>query len=181
MSPELISMNGVACCSNEGRDITVRCCGDVYIVCVYVPNSGVDKKEPLKRLEFRTKYWDAEFYEHVEKFQKVIVCGDLNIIYRNIDVHNPVTCFKKAGNTQEERDSYAKTLGTTFKDAWVTLDTFAEKGYTFWGKYPGLKETNKGWRLDYQLYKNVTPVTIEIKQTYSSSDHVPLIVTWVTT
>lgn len=176
LNTELILMNGVPCCTGEGRDITVRC-GDVYIVCVYVPNSGVDRKDPLKRLGFRTNQWDVEFYEMVNKYNKVIVCGDLNVIYRDIDVHNPKSCKNKAGFTLAEQASYARTFAKSFEDSWVVLD--GGQGFTFWGTYAGLKESNKGWRLDYQLFKNVTPLTIEIKKEFSSSDHVPLIVTWI--
>ena len=175
LNAELVIKNGVSCCPYEGRDICVKC-GDIYIVCVYVPNSGVDRSNPLKRLSFRTTEWDSEFYAMVNAYDKVIVCGDLNIIYRNVDVHNPGSACTKAGFTIKEQISYANTFAKTFQDAWVTVKGKDEIAYTYFGPYA--KEKNKGWRLDYQLYKNVVPVKAEVLKEFESSDHVPLVVEW---
>lgn len=164
----------ISCCSDEGRVIGITLCNKIKIVCVYVPNSGVDRKEPLKRLSFRTNQWDPEFCRFVNEFNPMIVCGDLNVAINDDDVHNPKSLRKKAGFTKEERDSFNAHFGKTFTDVYKHVQETPE--FTFWGSYKGLKEANKGWRLDYQLCNSaVTPKrAIVHKNDYHSSDHVPL-------
>jgi len=178
LDPELVSKNGVTCCSDEGRDIMVHLHSlDVTIVCVYVPNSGVDRKNPLRRLEFRTKEWDPEFAGNISRLTSpVIVCGDLNVAVRETDVHNPKTLRRKAGFTQEERDSHARNLGCLLEDAHEECNGTGERAFTFWGRYPGLKEADKGWRLDYQLFSpGLSPISAVVRRDFDSSDHCPLL------
>ncbi len=87
---------------NEGRLITADF-GDFYLITTYVPNSGRGLVTLSKRLE-----WDPILREHMKTLDEekpVILCGDLNVAHKEIDLANPKTNKKTAGFTQEERDS----------------------------------------------------------------------------
>lgn len=172
--------NNIACCYDEGREITLYLpTFDLAIVNVYVPNSGVDKKNPLKRLDLRVQEWDLQFSEYVKSLntKSVIVAGDLNVALHPMDVHNPKTLTKKAGFTLQERLSYQKHLGSFLTDGYRLLNP-QKTEFTFYGKFGSLKELNKGWRLDYLLHKNMNLKSIKVLKSYESSDHVPLIGTY---
>lgn len=183
LEPTLVGAAGVAF-ADEGRVLTVRLGKhDTTVVCVYVPNSGVGKN-PLRRLEERTTVWDPSFRRYVDTVGggTVVVCGDLNVASRDVDVHNPKGLRRKAGFTDEERESFRKGLGDgELVDAWTALHGDAP-GFTFWGRYPGIKENDKGWRLDYQLSRGtLKPTAAEIHRDQEASDHVPLVVDYVWT
>lgn len=77
---------------NEGRVITLEF-EDFYFITVYTPNS----QSELKRLDYRMK-WEDDFREYLKKLDNikpVIVCGDLNVAHKEIDLKNPKTNRKK--------------------------------------------------------------------------------------
>ena len=81
---------------NEGRVITLEF-EDFYFITVYTPNS----QSELKRLDYRMK-WEDDFREYLKKLDNikpVIVCGDLNVAHKEIDLKNPKTNRKNAGFT----------------------------------------------------------------------------------
>ena len=72
----------------EGRVITLEF-EDFYVITVYTPNS----QNELARLDYRMK-WEEDFKEYLKKIEKnkpVIVCGDLNVAHKEIDLKNPKT------------------------------------------------------------------------------------------
>ena len=83
-----------------------------YLVNCYTPNS----KRGLERLEYRQK-WEDDFREYLielDKKKPVILCGDLNVAHKEIDLKNPKTNTKNPGFTPEEREKYiADTLCDT--------------------------------------------------------------------
>lgn len=132
------------------------------LVATYVPNSGVNFRDPLRRLAYRVHHWDADLYAYLLELEKtyegrVIWCGDLNVIHQEKDV----SYFKRrigcAGVTHDERGSFDGFLETTsFVDGWRTLHP-KEVEYSFYNaKYPvagpikrSRSSINDGWRLDY--------------------------------
>lgn len=175
LSPALVTMNKTRVLADEGRTLSVQLGDGTVILCAYVPNSGVAKKEPLKRLALRINEWDPELRALFEghRAKRAVLCGDLNVAIREIDVHNPKTLRRKAGFTREERLSFEEHFGD-LGDAWVDVHGADAKGFTFWGSYVGLKAADKGWRLDYQLHQGMEPVHAQIYREVSASDHVPL-------
>lgn len=85
---------------NEGRVITLEF-EDFYFITVYTPNS----QSELKRLDYRMKWEDdfREYLKNLDNIKPVIVCGDLNVAHKEIDLKNPKTNRKNAGFTDEER------------------------------------------------------------------------------
>lgn len=160
---------------DEGRVITCEF-DKFYIVHVYTPNSG----EALKRLDYRVNIWDIMFTKFLNKLQKkkpVILCGDLNVAHKEIDLKNSKNNLKTAGFTLEERNSFDSILNET-----EMIDTFrflnpSEIKYTYWSYRFKSREKNIGWRIDYfivskSLLKKV--IKSDILNTIGS-DHAPII------
>jgi exodeoxyribonuclease-3 len=160
---------------NEGRVIILEY-DKFFLLHCYTPNSGAE----LDRLEYRTKIWDKIFKKKIIELQKekvVIVCGDLNVAHREIDLKNPKTNLRTAGYTIEERDSFEKLL----KDANL-IDTYRflnpEKiEYSYWSYRFNSREKNVGWRIDYFLInekyiKNIKKSLILTE--ILGSDHAPV-------
>ena len=81
---------------HEGRVITCEY-EDFYLVCVYTPNS----KDGLLRLDYRM-VWEDAFRAYLHKLNEtksVLVCGDLNVAHKEIDLKNPKTNRRNAGFT----------------------------------------------------------------------------------
>ncbi|MEZ4758024.1 MAG: exodeoxyribonuclease III [Flavobacteriales bacterium] len=164
---------------DEGRVITAWFT-DVIVVTVYTPNSG----EGLKRLGYRAE-WDAAFRGHVQELSRsglpVIVCGDLNVAHRPIDIARPKANYdKSAGYTQQEIDGMDALLGAGFVDSFRHLHPDEVK-YSWWSFRAGARSKNIGWRIDYVLVtKDLAPRLKEafILNDVMGSDHCPVGISW---
>lgn len=158
----------------EGR-VTCAEFEDFYLVTVYVPNSGSE----LARLPYRQK-WDADFLlylKNLEKTKPVVVCGDLNVAHKEIDLARPKANYNKsAGFMQEEIDGM---------DAFTSnglIDSFRAKNgdeikYTWWSYRGGAREKNVGWRIDYFLVSEAFMPKVKeafILNEIHGSDHCPV-------
>ena len=129
----------------EGRVITLEF-EDFYLVTVYTPNS----QNELKRLDYRMK-WEDDFRAYLKKLDEikpVIVCGDLNVAHKEIDLKNPKTNRKNAGFTDEEREKFTKLLGEGFIDTFRYFYPDKENIYSWWSYRFKAREKNAGWRID---------------------------------
>lgn len=158
----------------EGRVICAEF-KDFFLVNVYVPNSG----QKLVRLDYRQK-WDVDFKNYLKSLEKtkpVILCGDLNVAHRAIDLKNDKSNYNKtAGYTQIEIDGMDNLLNEGFVDAYrhFNPDTVA---YTYWSYRFKARERNTGWRIDYFLLNNQLlekVENVEILSEYYGSDHCPI-------
>jgi exodeoxyribonuclease III len=163
---------------NEGRVITVEF-EDLYLVNVYVPNSG----QKLERLDERTDDWDAIMGMYLNMLQKkkpVIWTGDLNCAILDIDLHDPKRNQKTAGFTPKERASFRSLLSDyNLIDSFRELNNMATvpKQYTYWGYRCGMREKDKGWRLDYFITSASVKDRLSdsyILKTVMGSDHCPI-------
>lgn len=165
---------GVAEHDDEGRIICAEF-EDFYLVNTYVPNSGSE----LVRLDYR-KTWDVDFLNYLKNLEKtkpVILCGDLNVAHKAIDLKNDKANYNKtAGYTQSEIDGMDNLINEGFVDTYrhFNPDTIA---YTYWSYRFQARERNTGWRLDYFLVSNplVEKINnVEILAEYYGSDHCPI-------
>ena len=132
---------------HEGRVITLEM-EDFFLVCVYVPNS----QDGLRRLDYRMR-WEDDFRAYLNGLaarKGVVVCGDLNVAHREIDIKNPAANRRNAGFTDEEREKFSTLLETGFTDTWRTLHPDEVK-YSWWSYRFRARENNAGWRIDYFL------------------------------
>jgi exodeoxyribonuclease-3 len=160
---------------DEGRMITIEL-EKFYLIHVYTPNSG----QALNRLEWRTTVWDRAFENKINNLQKikpVIVCGDLNVAHKLIDLKNPKTNTKTAGFTKEEKESFNKILtDCNLIDTYRKL--YPEKiEYSFWSYMKNSRKKNIGWRIDYFLVSQTLQDFVDdssILTTVMGSDHAPI-------
>ena len=165
---------GVAEHDNEGRVICLEF-DTFFLVNVYVPNSG----QQLERLDYR-KTWDDDFRSYLinlKKSKPVILCGDLNVAHRPIDLKNDKANYNKtAGYTQIEIDGMDNLLNAGFVDTYRHFhpDSVA---YTYWSYRFKARERNSGWRIDYFLVSESLLEKIKnvaILSEYYGSDHCPI-------
>jgi exodeoxyribonuclease-3 len=131
----------------EGRVITAEF-EAFFLVNVYVPNS----QRELTRLSYRTESWEPAFLaflKDLEKMKPVIVCGDLNVAHREIDLARPKDNVKNAGFTPEERSCFQKVIDAGFIDTFRLRNPDAGGHYTWWSYMNQARVRNIGWRIDY--------------------------------
>ena len=159
---------------NEGRLITLEY-DDFFLVTCYTPNS----KQELLRLDYRM-VWEDDFRNYLldlNKTKSVIVCGDLNVAHKEIDLKNPKTNRKNAGFTDEEREKMSILLDSGFTDTFRYFYPDKENEYSWWSYFGKSRERNTGWRIDYFLTSKDMDdrlVDAQIHQSILGSDHCPV-------
>jgi exodeoxyribonuclease III len=158
----------------EGRAITLEF-GGVYLVNVYVPNSQAD----LVRLGYRMGWEDAfrEYVTGLDSKKPVIICGDMNVAHREIDLKNPKQNVSNPGFTPEEREKMTELLGAGFVDTFRALYPEKKDAYTWWSYRFRAREHDAGWRIDYFLVsKRLAPSVKDsiIYKEVMGSDHCPV-------
>ena len=165
---------GVEELDTEGRIITLEY-PDFYIATCYTPNA----QDKLARIDHRLK-WDEAFREHLKRLDEtkpVIVCGDLNVAHNEIDLKNPASNRGNAGFSDEERESFTKTLEAGFTDTFRHLNPDATGIYSWWSYRFNARKNNAGWRIDYFLVSDRIADKITAAPIYTEvmgSDHCPV-------
>lgn len=133
---------------HEGRVITLEY-PDFYLVNVYTPNS----QEELKRLDYRMQWEDAfrAYLNRLASEKGVIVCGDMNVAHKEIDLKNPKTNHNNAGFTDQERGKMSELLESGFVDSYRHFYPDTGGVYSWWSYRFQARVRNTGWRIDYFL------------------------------
>lgn len=159
----------------EGRVITLEY-EDFYVVTAYIPNS----QRELARLDYRMK-WEDDFRSYLmelDRVKPVILCGDLNVAHKEIDLKNPKSNRRNAGFTDEERDKMTKLLESGFVDSFRYFYPDKEGAYTWWSYMGNARAKNVGWRIDYFIvsdrFKDSMKAT-DIHPHIMGSDHCPVV------
>ena len=159
----------------EGRVITLEF-EKFYMITVYTPNS----QEKLARLDYRMK-WEEAFKSYLlelDKKKPVIVCGDLNVAHKEIDLKNPKTNRKNAGFSDEEREKMTKLLESGFVDSFRYFYPDKTDIYSWWSYRFSARAKNAGWRIDYFLVSDRIKENMrdaEIHTEILGSDHCPIV------
>ena len=159
---------------NEGRVITCEY-ENFYLVTVYTPNA----QSELARLDYRMT-WDDAFREYMLELdakKPVIVCGDMNVAHKEIDLKNPGPNRGSAGFTDEEREKFTKLLESGFTDTFRHLHPDLVGAYSWWSYRFKARQNNAGWRIDYFLVSDRIKdkiVTASILPEVMGSDHCPV-------
>ena len=158
----------------EGRIITLEF-EKFYLVNNYTPNS----KRELERLEYRM-IWEDEIKNYLltlKKRKPVIMCGDLNVAHKEIDLKKPKSNRRNAGFTDEERQKMTDLLQSGFVDTFRYIYPDKENEYSWWSYMGKAREKNIGWRIDYFITSNDIKQNIQdakIHQKIMGSDHCPV-------
>lgn len=156
---------------DEGRVITLEY-EDFYIVNTYTPCY----QKSIARQNYRMN-WDEKFIEYIEKLvwkKNVIICGDFNVAYQEIDFGN--VNKEILGFTDEERRQFYNLLNIGFIDVFRFKNPNYRK-YTWW-KNDKREIVDNGCRLDYfliskELKNNI--VAVQIRNDIRGSDHCPIV------
>lgn len=159
---------------NEGRVITLEF-DQFYMITVYTPNS----QNELARLSYRMEWEDAfrAYLKKLEETKPVVVCGDLNVAHKEIDLKNPKTNRKNAGFTDEEREKFSVLLDSGFIDTFRYFYPDAEGIYSWWSYRFQARAKNAGWRIDYFLVSECLKDTLQSAHIHTDilgSDHCPV-------
>ena len=158
----------------EGRVITLEF-EKFYMVDIYTPNS----KRELERLDYR-QIWEDVIRKYLLKLNEtkpVIMCGDLNVAHKEIDLKNPKTNRHNAGFTDEERQKMTELLDAGFTDSFRYLYPDKENAYSWWSYMGHAREKNVGWRIDYFIVSKSIENQIKEAKIYPEimgSDHCPV-------
>lgn len=159
---------------HEGRVITLEF-EKYFVVTVYTPNS----KRELERLDYRM-VWEDDFRKYLldlDSKKPVILCGDLNVAHKDIDLKNPKTNHRNAGFTDEERGKFVELLKSGFTDTFRYIYPDVTGAYTWWSYLRKARANNAGWRIDYFLVSDRLAEDIETATIYNEifgSDHCPV-------
>ena len=159
---------------HEGRVITLEM-EDFFLVCVYTPNS----QDELKRLDYRME-WEDDFREYVCSLASrkgAIICGDLNVAHKEIDLKNPQSNHYNAGFTDEERGRFTTLLASGFIDTFRYFYPDQRDIYSWWSYRFQARTRNSGWRIDYFLASEDMKDRLEgasIHTEILGSDHCPV-------
>ena len=139
---------GIEELDQEGRIITAEYPGFFMVTC-YPPNA----QRGLARIDHRLR-WDDAFRDHLKKLdaeKPVIICGDLNVAHKEIDLKNPGSKRGNAGFSDEERQSFTKLLEAGFTDTFRHLHPDVSGAYTWRSYMFTARQNTAGWRIDYFL------------------------------
>lgn len=132
----------------EGRVIAAEY-GEFILVTVYTPNS----QRELTRLSFRMEFEDAfrAYLAGLREKKPVLVCGDMNVAHRPIDLRHPKPNIGNAGFTYEERGKFSELLASGFVDTFRYFYPEQTGAYSWWSYMHNSRQNNTGWRIDYFL------------------------------
>lgn len=159
---------------HEGRVITLEM-PDFYMVTVYTPNS----QDGLKRLDYRME-WERDFQAYIRELdakKPVVLCGDLNVAHKEIDLKNPKTNRRNAGFTDEEREQFQNLLDSGFTDSFRYFYPDMENIYSWWSYRFKAREKNAGWRIDYFVVSSRLDEKLQSAHIHTDifgSDHCPV-------
>ncbi|MBQ7098076.1 MAG: exodeoxyribonuclease III [Clostridia bacterium] len=159
---------------HEGRVITLEF-EKFYFVTCYTPNS----QNELARLDYRMEWEDdfRKFLMELDKNKPVVLCGDLNVAHKEIDLKNPKTNRRNAGFTDEEREKMTSLLESGFCDSFRYLYPDATDIYSWWSYRFKAREKNAGWRIDYFITSDSLKGNIKEAKIHTDvfgSDHCPV-------
>ncbi len=158
----------------EGRVITLEY-ENFYVMTVYTPNA----KDELLRLDDRMDWEDAfkAYCSGLSQKKPLILCGDLNVAHKEIDLRNPKTNRRSPGFTDEERGKMTDLLEAGFVDTFRALYPTLENAYTWWSYRSNARANNVGWRIDYFVVSQALKGKIKdavIHPEITGSDHCPV-------
>lgn len=159
---------------HEGRVITLEM-KEFYLVTAYIPNS----QDGLKRLDYRMR-WEDDFRNYLlelDKTKPVILCGDLNVAHKEIDLKNPKTNRMNPGFTDQEREKFTTLLESGFTDTFRHFHPDLEGAYSWWSYRFQARAKNAGWRIDYFVVSSRLADRMDSASIHNEifgSDHCPV-------
>ncbi len=166
---------GVPKFDEEGRVIQTRF-DDFILLNIYFP-SGTSGPH---RVDYKLEFYEA-LLAHIDELhkqgEKVVICGDYNTAFTEMDLARPKDNQKNSGFLPEEREMLGRYFDHGLVDVFRSLHPDKVQ-YTWWtARSKTARANNIGWRIDYflaseALMPQVKSMTIHDK--VEGSDHCPL-------
>jgi exodeoxyribonuclease-3 len=166
---------GVPELDTEGRVITLEY-EDFFLVTCYTPNA----QRELARIDHRMQWEDAflAFLKGLDSEKPVVICGDLNVAHKEIDLKNPAANRGNAGFSDQERSAFSRLLNNGFTDSFRYLYPDVTGRYSWWSYMFNARKNNAGWRIDYFLVSDRLAEKIRLADIHDQvmgSDHCPVV------
>lgn len=166
---------GVPELDTEGRVITLEY-EDFFLVTCYTPNA----QRELARIDHRMQWEDAflAFLKGLDSEKPVVICGDLNVAHKEIDLKNPAANRGNAGFSDQERSAFSRLLSNGFTDSFRYLYPDVTGRYSWWSYMFNARKNNAGWRIDYFLVSDRLVEKIRLADIHDQvmgSDHCPVV------
>ncbi len=158
---------------SEGRVLTLEF-ADFYFVAAYFPNA----QDGLKRLTFKLDF-NRAMLAHLNRLaaeKSVLLCGDLNVAHKEIDLANPKANVQNPGFSPEERAGLEEILQAGYADTFRLFHPEPQR-YSWWSYRTAARQRNVGWRIDYFLVDAKSQGRVraaEIHDDIHGSDHCPV-------
>jgi exodeoxyribonuclease-3 len=158
---------------SEGRVLTLEF-SDFYFVTVYAPNAQPE----LKRLAFKQDFNRAllVFLNRLREGKSVVLCGDMNVAHKEIDLANPKANVKNPGFSEQERAWMDEFIASGYVDTFRKFNQEPAQ-YTWWSYRSNARTKNIGWRVDYFFVDGASCDRIlaaAIHDGVTGSDHCPV-------
>ena len=170
---------GIEWIDSEGRFIAAEY-DNYVVVSVYFPSGTTGDVRQNVKYEFLDQFYDFIHTFQSKMGKELILCGDLNIAHKPIDIHNPVSNKNSSGFLPEEREWFTKFLESGFVDVFRILNEDKKDLYSWWSYRAGARKNNKGWRIDYICVTSTLEnkiVDAGILPDVKHSDHCPVFLT----
>ena len=162
---------------NEGRVLRADF-GNLSIFSLYLPSGSA--KEERQAFKYRVMDKILPFFEEVRaQGRELVICGDWNIVHKEMDIKNWKANLKRSGCLPEERAWLDLIFGEKqFVDAYRSHKP-EEICYTWWSNRGRAWDNNVGWRIDYHVVTEKIAASITnawVFREFKLSDHAPLLV-----
>ena len=157
----------------EGRVLTLEF-ADFYFINIYSPNAQPE----LKRLTFKQDF-NRALLAHMNRLSReksMVLCGDLNVAHKEIDLANPKANVRNPGFSEQERAWMDEITAAGYIDTFRKFD-FSPGRYTWWSYRFNARQKNIGWRIDYFIVDQASSVRVvdaAIHEDVTGSDHCPV-------
>ncbi len=161
----------------EGRYVEADF-GRLTVISAYFPSGSSSEERQAAKYRFLERF-APHLLSLKEAGREVVLCGDVNIAHREIDLKNWKGNLDHSGFLPEERawlDRLFDDMG--WVDVFRRLDPRPER-YTWWSQRGQARAKNVGWRIDYELATPGIAALARATDIYAAekfSDHAPL---WV--
>ena len=145
---------------------------------VYFPSGSSGPARIAFKLDFYRRFLEV-VRGYIERGERVVVAGDVNTAYAEIDLARPRENRQTSGFLPEERAALGEFFAAGLADTFRHVRP-AEVKYSWWSQVTFARERNIGWRLDYFLVSsNLLPYVVDadIHPDVLGSDHCPVSLT----
>ena len=142
---------------------------------IYFPNGGRGAEWVSHKLAFYRRFLEVA-QGYMQAGRPVVVTGDFNTAYAEIDLARPKENVAHSGFMPEERLGLGEFFQAGLVDSFRHLHPDTIK-YSWWDQVTRARERNVGWRLDYFMVSADLKERIlaaDIHDEVQGSDHCPI-------